>query len=321
MEQNEIKDYTCQFCNTKFSKQNALKLHIKTAKFCIEIQKKINAIVDNTQTEEFKCEFCNKDCSNKKYLNQHVASCKKKKEKLNDNIKQDLENIKKYVETIQKELEDSKKEIIELKVYNKVKDESIEKLQKELNKVQKEQTKPTKVYNKFVQNNNNCQIQYNKLCEKITPFTGENLNNKIKNIKTCFIYEYDDKNIERSFSKNLTDIFKDFIFCIDKENKMVVYKEKTGNAYKMDINEFINIGLNLGIKDIQNILSVVEKYYNKKLDNDIIDEETYQRISESLTKIRDFLTNSNIDINLIDNNPLQELPELMISNIEYCKLR
>lgn len=66
---------TCQFCNKTFPSEKNLKIHQRTAKYCIKIQ-------SNNDYEEkvlnFSCEFCNKDFSHKHILNNHYNSCKQK---------------------------------------------------------------------------------------------------------------------------------------------------------------------------------------------------------------------------------------------------
>jgi hypothetical protein len=322
----------CEFCNKEFCKKSVLNLHQKSASYCLEIQKKNNLLDIQVETKKLNCEHCNKEFSSTRYLNQHVLKCKKKIAKKNNEDKENIENMK--------------KEYLEMKIYSKVKDETInklqkdyekikkdyEKLKKELSKVQKELSKEqaskstTNIYtNKIVDkeittNTSYNQVQYNQMCDKILPLTEANIKHEINKMPVTFVYQYDHKNIETSFYKNLTNIFKNFIFCIDKKLKLIIYKDNDDKAKTIDINEFINIGIKLGIKDIQHILDLVEKYYNNKLDNYTINEETHDTILESLTRIRDFITNSNIDFNNIENDHLKELPGMVISNIPFCKL-
>lgn len=311
---NKIKkEYECEFCNTKFSAKNSLTFHKKTAKFCLEIQTKqnnpINIEVDN---DTLICEFCKKEFNNKKYLKQHVSTCKFK---VNTDVKLELENTKKQLEETQKKLEEANKELVELRIYNKVKNEQIEKLEKEYNKP------TTNIYNnKFIQNNK-LQVQYNQICEKLVALTQQNIKDEINKMPVTFTYHYDDKNVETSFYKNLTSIFKNFGVCTDKKNKMVIYKDNNGKVSLIEMNTFINIGITLGIQDIRRILDIVEKYYDKKLNNFNITQEEYEGIIDSLTRIRDFLTNSTIDINQQENNLLKDLPSMMISNMEYYNLK
>jgi ribosomal protein L37AE/L43A len=308
-------EYICEFCNKEFSTKKTLTSHKKTAKFCLEIQKQNNNI-EIIETEDYKCEFCDKDFGNKKYLGQHIIVCKKKKEKVNNDLELELENTKKKLEETKKLLEEANKELVELRIYNKVKNEQIEKLEKEYSKP------TTNIYNnnKFIQNNK-LQVQYNQICEKLVAFTQQNIKDEINKMPVTFTYQYDDKNVETSFYKNLTNIFKNFGVCTDKKNKMVIYKDNNGKVSLIEMNTFINIGITLGIQDIQRILDIVEKYYDKKLHNFNITQDEYECIIDSLTRIRDFLTNSTIDINQQDNNLLKDLPGMMVSNMEYYNLK
>jgi hypothetical protein len=325
METIENIKVTCEFCNKEFCKKSVLKLHQKTASYCLEIQKKNNILDIQVETKKLNCEHCDKEFSSTRYLNQHVLKCKKKIAKINNQTKENIENMK--------------KEYLEMKIYIKFKDESMNKLEKEHEKLKKEYEKlkkelskvqaskpTTNIYtNKFVDkeittNTNYNQVQYNQMCGKILPLTEANIKDEINKMPVTFVYQYDHKNIESSFYKNLTNIFKNFIFCVDKKLKLIIYKDNNDKAKQIGINEFINIGIKLGIKDIQHILDLVEKYYNNKLDKYTIDEETHDRILDSLERIRDFITKTNIDFNNIENDRLKELPGMVMSNIPFCKL-
>jgi hypothetical protein len=325
METIENIKVTCEFCNKEFCKKSVLKLHQKTASYCLEIQKKNNLLDIQVETKKLNCEHCDKEFSSIRYLNQHVLKCKKKIAKINNQTKENIENMK--------------KEYLEMKIYIKFKDESMNKLEKEHEKLKKEYEKlkkelskvqaskpTTNIYtNKFVDkeittNTNYNQVQYNQMCGKILPLTEANIKDEINKMPVTFVYQYDHKNIESSFYKNLTNIFKNFIFCVDKKLKLIIYKDNNDKAKQIGINEFINIGIKLGIKDIQHILDLVEKYYNNKLDKYTIDEETHDRILDSLERIRDFITKTNIDFNNIENDRLKELPGMVMSNIPFCKL-
>ena len=62
----------CKFCNTKFKNVYVLDKHIKTAKYCLIKQGKIEKA-----TEKFKCTLCNKTLSSKKNFENH--NCMKEK--------------------------------------------------------------------------------------------------------------------------------------------------------------------------------------------------------------------------------------------------
>ena len=63
--------YCCEHCNKEFKNTYVLKNHMKTAKYCLEIQ---GLILNNN----YKCNFCNKNYTQKKDLDRHLSNCIKK---------------------------------------------------------------------------------------------------------------------------------------------------------------------------------------------------------------------------------------------------
>ena len=51
--------FECEFCKYTFSTKSSLNYHQKNAKFCLDIQKKNNILL-NIKREEFSCTYCNK---------------------------------------------------------------------------------------------------------------------------------------------------------------------------------------------------------------------------------------------------------------------
>ena len=74
-------EYICNFCNKKFSSKSNIDKHKKTAKYCLELQKKDisndfknNSISNNISSTSsinniYKCDFCNKEYLRKDNLN------------------------------------------------------------------------------------------------------------------------------------------------------------------------------------------------------------------------------------------------------------
>mgnify|MGYP003344137386 CR=1 FL=1 len=84
----------CEFCNKGFSNVSNLNYHKRTAKFCMNIQKK-----NEPEKNEFimlHCEYCNKEVNKKSTLVSHLLSCKKeffkknKKTLLDDTVFKDF---------------------------------------------------------------------------------------------------------------------------------------------------------------------------------------------------------------------------------------
>jgi hypothetical protein len=83
----------CNFCETKFNTQYALKYHQETAKYCLKIQQKN---VSESEHYNHKCDGCNKSFLSKKHLDKHIETCTKKSEqelKEKDNEIQELRHL------------------------------------------------------------------------------------------------------------------------------------------------------------------------------------------------------------------------------------
>ena len=106
----------CEFCNNEFDSKSSLNRHLRTARFCIKLQKEKGVEVNE---KLFKCEYCSKDVTSKNLLIYHRKICKErhtyenKKEdervkNLEDNIlqlSQQLEDLENTMSTKMKELE------------------------------------------------------------------------------------------------------------------------------------------------------------------------------------------------------------------------
>jgi hypothetical protein len=166
----------CNFCNKSFVNAIVLKNHQKTAKFCIEMQKRSNQNETNNNELEisYNCEYCDKKFTQKISLKTHYNSCKAKKDlDLKEEKEKEINKLKiKYEKEInelkisnEKEIiylkEEKEKEINELKISNEKEifelKQRIQSLSYELEK-EKEQNKlfleEIKDYkNKFFENN------------------------------------------------------------------------------------------------------------------------------------------------------------------------
>jgi hypothetical protein len=277
----------CNFCKKEYNSIYILNSHQKTAKFCLAIQNKIN------NEELNKCEHCDKEFTNKKYLNQHLEHCKSKR-KLDEN------EIKDYYKNLENENKELKfKHELEIKF----KDETIYRLEKELEEYKKMINRPTTVYNT---NNNNYQIQYNQLVQELEKLNGETICNKIKSISIEEIDNYDPKHLEDSIINSLTNILKDYTFCTDKSRKIVVIKKDDGTIQKINIETFVNMCIELGIDDIRKFLKMLEEHYDTKMGEYRISDEDFTFFDDTLRKIKEYMDKT--DINFADNgNPLKDL--------------
>ena len=69
----------CEFCNTDFQTISSLNYHKNNARYCLEIQDK----VENKENKEFTCDLCKAKLKSKRNLDYHKISCEKKNNAVN----------------------------------------------------------------------------------------------------------------------------------------------------------------------------------------------------------------------------------------------
>ena len=290
-------NFTCEFCNKEYTSLSNLNYHKKNAKFCIEIQQEKNNI--------FSCEHCKKEFNNPRYLKQHLQRCKSKKENIVQLATEKLSKLEKEssdkIHKLEKEYSDKihklEKELSELKIIITFKDEINKKLEKEISELKKLEKRPhkTTIVNNTIDNSNthNYQLQFNQLFENIQKLTSQSINYRIPRIPITEINKYDIKNIESSFSKSLSNIFKDFTFCSDSNKKEFIIKNENGEINRMHIDEFVKYGLTLGEDGIKKFINILEDNYYQRVDNNKITKEEYEIIVDSIRNIEALIRNIN----------------------------
>ncbi len=305
----EQKTHICEFCNKTFATSYTVKIHQKTAKFCLELQ---NKTVDTCHT----CNFCNKQFTIKSNYTSHLLICKEKKDQEDKNLfkiqSAKIKELEKIISQKDKNLIQKDKTISELKSKLLVKDETIKSLEKTNSKLI---DRPT-VINNNTDNRQQYTIQYNQLVQNTEPLLPVSLSSKIKSITIEEMDNYDPKNLEDSVSHTLSNRLKDYTFCTDKSRKMVVIKKENDETEKITIKEFVNMCLNTGLVDIQKYLKTLEEHYDTKLMSYTISDENHLLFEESLQKIKEYMNKSNIDITDI-GHPLKMLPDKVLSNCRH----
>jgi hypothetical protein len=301
--QKENNSNVCEFCKKSFTNYNNLKVHQKTAKFCLQIQNK--PIDDN-----YVCEHCNKNFNLKKVFNNHIAICKDKKafeeKEQNDKLIERIKELENELKEKDKEL--NKKDILisELKVKVSSKDEIIKKLEKTNKELLK---RPTTTSTSIVNNNDNRQqnqynIQFNQLFEKLPILNEENVNNKLNELTTEEkVNEYHFDNFYIEALEKMAYQLKDFSFCTDASRKIVVIKDKNEKSVKMNAEEFLSICFKYGSESILNHITFTDKIVDDKVNN--FDRDLTSEMLDIFNEDRDKFKNrikSNKDNFFLTNN-------------------
>ena len=291
--------YKCNFCNKEYSSKGILENHKKTAKFCIEIQKK-NQNKDDIQypyISFYQCEFCKENFTQKGNLERHYETCKIKLEKIkeeNDKRKDQLinklqEDYKKLQEDYKKLQEDFTRCQTDFFIQKKelsIKDEILQELKKE--------TKET--YNTILQHNNYIQSQPKTINNNfivnnygIKPFTNdvvleafETYNLKNKSAFNCYIYntltgDKEGYKIEIILFGIIKEL-KDYYGITDISREKIIYN-KNGEILKTTASEFIKTNVVMNNVDaildwfsnlITQIYKKIEDGYNTTQDGIVV---------------------------------------------------
>jgi hypothetical protein len=190
----------CNYCGNKFNNQKSLKIHQRTAKYCLEKRGEVN--------KSFICKHCNKIFSQNVNLQKHLQKCSKKNSDIIDVYKE--ENTKLRIEI---EVEKTKKEIYE-KLYNK-----------ETQVIEKIALQP-KITNNTNNTNNNNKINlaiYN--LDAIKNQFAEN----IENIEASDLYDGQIAVARMVVPCLKNSEGKNMITCSDYSRSIFSYKDDSGN--------------------------------------------------------------------------------------------
>lgn len=331
-------EFECEFCKTNFKYKSTLKNHIKTAKFCLNIQNKTE--VKNT---DFICEYCNTEFRAKRNLNSHIMICKEKdiydaKTKLSNQYIEEMRLLKEnHVEDIRL----LKDEINEYKIIIASLEAKIDIYEKDHNVIS-DIAKQTKITNTNNIVNNLAVYDINKITEqfsnKLEYITKEDIINGQKGIAnilapclydengnkmlTCtdksrlIFTKLDDKNnrIKDSELKNLASVIKPLALkkadeIVEEHNKL---KEKINN---IDI-------LKEEIKDnksyIKHFQDMIDNYKNSNINGKLVIEyeKKIKKYEENILRNQEIIDNNEYTIDINSENIEDENEKLLDGHTE-----
>lgn len=231
-----MSNFSCNYCKKSYSSLSALNYHQKSAKFCLDIQKKNN---QNETNENFICEYCNKTFTVKVNFKAHTSVCKIKK----DTEKSDnLNGYNERINMLENEILELKNCNIKLTIELNLQKELNDKLIKDSEKFTKELiNRPTTIYhdNRNQQSNSEYNIQFNEMVKNLVPFTQENIKQRIKNIKPSSIIYENNYKIPYNIAASIAFQLKDTVFTTDISRSILYNKDENGNANRLVANQYI----------------------------------------------------------------------------------
>ena len=228
----------CKFCKNTFLNKNTLNAHMKTAKYCLTLQK--------IKPNENICKSCGKSFVKKFNFERHLQLCKKLQ--YDEKFSEELHKLKEennrlnMIKTMQeKQLENCEKKIVEMEdKYEK----HIKELQDKLENIAlKAISKPTTVNNSRV----------NQIINNLTPITTEHLAEHVQYLTMDHI-----KDGASGYAKYALEYpLKDKIICVDYSRRKVKYKDEEGNL--VDDPEMTKLA--------KKFFSAIETYNNNLVSN------------------------------------------------------
>ncbi len=316
-------EYKCQYCGNIYSNVYTLNNHQQTARFCLALQNK-----ENTNTHD--CTFCDEHFTSKQTLTKHFSVCKEKKRideekrkveveeqihKLTEelhNYKSKYEEMKltnqelttKYslslqkiellgekIESLCEKVQEKDKRIDQLNATIKEKDSYIH----EKDKYIQEHSKVTNIYNNTSQNTTQYNINIQDAFEKLTPFTEENVKNKVKSIQPISLIENNNYNLMKNFYINFGRALSDMVILIDEERGLLLVKNKDGNQQKYKSRSLIQDAFEISEHECKRLFNRT----SIQLDDLVLDKNItnygYSRALNDLTLLYYYIVNKTMD--------------------------
>ena len=123
----------CQYCKKLITNKSNLTKHQKTAKHCLEIQKKLNQINPEIIIERisFDCSYCRKKFSSKSRLNNHLDSC-------NTRFNSIIEEKEAKIKELEEKMNEIEQKNIRLTIENELLREQSKESQSTINEIAKQ---------------------------------------------------------------------------------------------------------------------------------------------------------------------------------------
>ena len=234
----------CKYCKTEFANIYNMNSHQKKAKYCLIIQDKIK-----NEKSEFKCDHCENFFSTQKNFSNHIKKCK-----MNENKCEIIEDKSTFnCKYCNKKLSSKHSLIYHLDICDKKKDNEIENLKKELEKLKRENNNEIEnLKREYKEQIKDLQNKLDKIANKAIDrptITNNTVNNKIE-LQSFPTQMEIDRKIESQFNdKYLWDGIKgvaQFVFdhivkledgsmayaCFDTSRQIFKYKDENGNEIK-----------------------------------------------------------------------------------------
>lgn len=304
-----MSDITCEYCGKRFSSVYSLGKHKKTAGYCIEIQRTQFHLEPEVNT--YTCEYCGTISTTKGNHAAHLGFRKVKKEREHvlefNKMKEELDNLRKQYElqTIQLVQREKDVETLRLLAYEKEKhlilciaekNEEIRQLKEQIHSkdVYIQQTPHTTIY-QTNNTNNKYEFNFQTVFDKLSPFTDENVKERVGSILPRNLIESNNYNVILNFCSNFGRKLADMVVLTDKSRGLIFIKNKDGEKEKHQVKGFVNKCLVLSYPECLQLFTLTRNLLESYSIRDSIMPEDEARCYGDLTILREYLNTQTLD--------------------------